>query len=162
MEQLQEACVLWKKLFRTIEMIRNYNTKSAIYRPEKEISMTQVQIIGCVLFAPKQQVRVCEIADELGITPGAVSQQVERLVQIDLLVRKTDPNDRRAVCITLSEKGVELNRKLEVFFGDLFQRILGDVSPDKLAVFSELLDIMLERMHVENKKLKNTKEGTKK
>lgn len=154
-----EELVLWKKLFRTIEMIRNYNARACrARRPRKDISMTQVQIIGCVLFAPDQKVRVRDIADELGLTPGAVSQQVDRLVKLDFLDRKADENDRRAVCITLSENGKEVNQDLEIFFSMLFDKILSGVSREKLKVFSEILDVMQIRVEEEkNNFLKNNK-----
>lgn len=142
-----EDPILWKKLFRTIEMIRNYNARVCrAKRPRKDITITQVQIISCVLFAPDQKVRVRDIADELGLTPGAVSQQVDRLVKMDFLDRKTDENDRRAVSITLSENGMELNRELEVFFSTLFDRLLAGVSDQNLEVFSGILDVMQKRV----------------
>lgn len=154
-----EELVLWKKLFRTIEMIRNYNARVCrAKRPRKDITITQVQIISCVLFAPGQRVRVRDIADELGLTPGAVSQQVDRLVKMDFLDRRADEHDRRAVCITLSENGRELNRELEVFFSTLFDRLLAGVSDKNLKVFSSILDVMQKRVTQERMNfIKNNK-----
>ena len=146
MEKLSKETALWKKLFQTTEMIRNYQTRAIRKGRYPEITMTQLQIIGCVLFSPEQSVRVRDISEELGITPGGVSQQVETLVQMGLLERKTDEKDRRAVCITLSERGKEINRKLDSFFSSLFQRLLAGVPEEKYRNFVEVLDTMAEAM----------------
>lgn len=158
-ETLAEDLVLWKKLFRTIEMIRNYNVRSCrIKRSGKDLSMTQMQIIGCVVFSPEQKVRVRDISDELGLTPGAVSQQVEKLVQMDFLDRKADEHDRRAVCITLSENGRELYSDVEVFYSTLFDKIFSGIPKEEFNVFSHILDVMQIRVEEEkNKFLKNNK-----
>ena len=145
-EGLSRETALWKKLFQTTEMIRNYQYKAFSKGRTPEVTMTQVQIIGCVLFSPEQSVRVRDISEELGITPGGVSQQVETLVRMGLLERKTDEKDRRAVCITLSERGKEINRKLDCFFSSLFQRLLAGVPDEKYRSFVDVLDAMAEAM----------------
>ena len=139
--------------------MRNYNVRSCrIKRSGKDLSMTQMQIVGCVFFAPDQRVRVRDISDELGLTPGAVSQQVEKLVQMDFLDRKADEHDRRAVCITLSENGRELYSDVEVFYNTLFDKILSGVPEEDLNVFSHVLDTMQHRVEEEkNQFLKNIK-----
>ena len=145
-EELSRETALWKKLFQTTEMIRNYQCKAFSKGRTPEVTMTQVQIIGCVLFSPEQSVRVRDISEELGITPGGISQQVETLVRMGLLERKPDEKDRRAVCITLSERGKEINRKLDSFFSSLFQRLLAGVPDEKYRSFVEVLDTMAESM----------------
>ena len=142
MVPLSKEAALWKKLFQTTEMIRNYQTKAIRTGRYPDVTMTQVQIIGCVLFSPMQSVRIRDISEELGITPGGISQQVETLVQMGLLERKTDEKDRRAVCITLSEKGREINRGLDCFLSALFQRLLEGVPEEKCRTFAEVLDTM--------------------
>ena len=139
--------------------MRNYNVRSCrVKRSGKDLSMTQMQIVGCVFFAPDQRVRVRDISDELGLTPGAVSQQVEKLVQMDFLDRKADEHDRRAVCITLSENGRELYSDVEVFYNTLFDKILSGVPEEDLNVFSHVLDTMQHRVEEEkNQFLKNIK-----
>lgn len=146
MEMLSKETALWKKLFQTTEKIRNYQSRAISKGKAPDITMTQVQIIGCVLFSPEQSVRVRDISEELGITPGGISQQVENLVKMGLLERKTDEKDRRAVCITLSEKGKEINQWLDGFLSGLFQKLLSEVPEEKRKIFVEVLDVMYQGM----------------
>ena len=153
MEKPSKETELWKKLFQTTEMIRNYQTRAIRTGKMPEITMTQVQIIGCVLFSPEQSVRIRDISEELGITPGGVSQQVETLVRLGLLDRKTDAKDRRAVCITLSEEGKALNRRLDDWLTHLFQRLLDGVPMEKCRIFVEVLDKMSQSLEEEKNRM---------
>jgi DNA-binding MarR family transcriptional regulator len=48
---------------------------------------------------------VSEIGEQLGVTNAAASQAVDRLVQLDLIERTEDPEDRRAKRLALTQKG---------------------------------------------------------
>jgi DNA-binding MarR family transcriptional regulator len=48
---------------------------------------------------------VSEVGEQLGVTNAAASQAVERLVQLGLIVRTEDPEDRRAKQLALTPKG---------------------------------------------------------
>ncbi len=51
---------------------------------------------------------VSDIGDHLGISNAAASQMADRLVQMNLLERTEDPQDRRAKQLRLSPAGQEL------------------------------------------------------
>jgi len=146
METVSKETTLWKKLLETTEKIRNYQSRAISKGKAPDITMTQMQIMGCVLFSPEKSVRVRDISEELGITPGGISQQVDNLVKMGLLERKTDEKDRRAVCITLSEKGNEINQWVDQFLSNLFQKLLADVPEEKRWVFAEVLDSMYQTL----------------
>ena len=146
METLSKETTLWKKLLETTEKIRNYQSRAISKGKAPDITMTQMQIMGCVLFSPEKSVRVRDISEELGITPGGISQQVDTLVKMGLLERKPDEKDRRAVCITLSEKGEEINEWVDQFLTNLFQKLLADVPEEKRYVFAEVLDSMYQTL----------------
>ena len=146
METVSKETTLWKKLLETTEKIRNYQSRAISKGKAPDITMTQMQIMGCVLFSPEKSVRVRDISEELGITPGGISQQVDTLVKMGLLERKPDEKDRRAVCITLSEKGNEINQWVDQFLSSLFQKLLADVPEEKRYVFAEVLDSMYQTL----------------
>lgn len=146
METVSKETTLWKKLLETTEKIRNYQSRAISKGKAPDITMTQMQIMGCVLFSPEKSVRVRDISEELGITPGGISQQVDTLVKMGLLERKPDEKDRRAVCITLSEKGNEINQWVDQFLSNLFQKLLADVPEEKRWVFAEVLDSMYQTL----------------
>lgn len=58
---------------------------------------------------------VKELAELTGNAPPAVSRIVDRMIAADLLIRTQDPKDRRAVTISLNQKGEGL-RHLETIY----------------------------------------------
>ena len=143
---------VWKSLFFFVEGVRNYQTRTVHFKRtagERELTFPQVRVLGTVFMSSTGSVRVKDISDELGITPGAVSQSVDHLVSRGLLVRCQAEDDRRAVSIRLSERGLELNSHLDTSFNALFQRLLADIEPGKLEVFYEVLTSFHESLERE-------------
>jgi DNA-binding MarR family transcriptional regulator len=76
------------------------------FKKEAGLSMSQLSTLmrlyhhgGCV---------VSDIADSLDVSNAAASQMVERLVNLGLIERTEDPEDRRVKQITLTMKGRQL------------------------------------------------------
>jgi len=72
------------------------------------------------LVKEKEGVSVKGIADSLRITPGAVSQLVDKAVKIGFVTREEDPVDRRFQRIKLSEKA---KSKMERFKKNYFEKL---------------------------------------
>ena len=94
--------------------------------------------MGCVISSP-EGCSVKELAERLKITPGAVSQNVEKLVRRGPLVRLPDENDRRSVRIMLSPEGLKRHERLNREFGKLLAGMLEGVPEEKIAIFDEVL-----------------------
>jgi len=74
------------------------------YARESGLSMSQ---LGALFHVHRAGSRgVSDLGDHLGVTSGAASQMLERLVQQDLILRSVDPNDRRVKQIDLTDKGL--------------------------------------------------------
>jgi DNA-binding MarR family transcriptional regulator len=54
------------------------------------------------------QLTLNELADSLYITPSTASRTIEELVRKELVERRQDPDDRRAVSLTLTAQGQAL------------------------------------------------------
>jgi DNA-binding MarR family transcriptional regulator len=87
----------WTEVFMRHSM-RNF----LLYSKKTNLSMPQ---IGALFRIHKTPSGVSDLGDELGITPAAASQMLERLFQQKLVLRSEDPDDRRAKQIVLTEKG---------------------------------------------------------
>jgi len=67
------------------------------------LSFSQINILMRLVHG--ESAGVSEIGEQLGVTNAAASQAVERLVQLGLIERTEDPEDRRAKQLTLTQKG---------------------------------------------------------
>jgi DNA-binding MarR family transcriptional regulator len=82
---------------------------------------------------------VKEIAELTGNAPPAASRIVERMVQGGLLVRRTDPADRRAVVVGLSARGEAL-RPLHDIYEEVNRILLAELSVEEARTLFDLLD----------------------
>src|ERR671923_2525113 len=62
--------------------------------------------------APGRSLRVKELAEEVVLSPTAMSRFVDRVEAAGCVRRQPDPDDRRALQITLTDEGVELLRRM--------------------------------------------------
>ncbi len=97
---------------------------------------------------------ITELSAKLGITKGAVSQTVGKLVNKDYLKRIKDPKNDKHVLVELTDRGKEIVHLHDQFHRDIFTNYLSDVSFGQLAIFSEVLEKIeaFMDMAIENKK----------
>jgi DNA-binding MarR family transcriptional regulator len=70
------------------------------------LSFSQINIL--MRLVHKGSTSVSEVGEQLGVSNAAASQAVDRLVQLGLIVRTEDPEDRRAKQLALTQKGRDL------------------------------------------------------
>ena len=61
---------------------------------------------------PGRSLRVKELANEVVLSPTAMSRFVDRVEAAGCVRREPDPEDRRALQVTLTEEGVALLRRM--------------------------------------------------
>ena len=81
-----------------------------------------------------------ELAGTLGVTPRNVTGLVDGLVGSGHLTREPHPGDRRATLVTLTDLGRRTVEALVESHADLARQLFGDVPPDRLAIFVDVLD----------------------
>ncbi|RGE23234.1 MarR family winged helix-turn-helix transcriptional regulator [Leucobacter sp. wl10] len=83
--------------------------------------------------------RLCQIQDGVLLSQPALSRMIDRLVARGLLHRETDPDDGRAVRISLTEEGVRVQRETGRAHARSVGRELGAaLSPDEMRTLREL------------------------
>ncbi|MGD0611364.1 MAG: MarR family transcriptional regulator [Anaerolineales bacterium] len=87
----------WTEVFMRRSM-RNF----FLYSKENGLSVSQ---IGALFLIYRRALGVSDLAEQLGITSAAASQMLDRLVQLELILRSEDLHDRRVKNIVLTDKG---------------------------------------------------------
>jgi DNA-binding MarR family transcriptional regulator len=83
--------------------------------------------------------RASDLVDQFSIDKGAVSRQVQSLLELDLIARTPDPEDRRAAILEITDEG---RRRLDALILQRRQEISGRLaswSPQELADFVRAL-----------------------
>lgn len=82
--------------------------KSRLAQVCKAAELTPPQFFALMTIARAKRLKMSPLADGLGLSMGAASTLIDRLVTRGLVERDTDAADRRAVYVSLSERGIEV------------------------------------------------------
>lgn len=101
----EEVIPLWCKMFEVTDIMRNINisiTDEMLF----SLTFNQLRMIKNVHALNRdypEGVTLKVLAESLAITPAAASEMVDALVRKDVLRRDHNPQDRRAVAISLAD-----------------------------------------------------------
>lgn len=85
------------------------------------------------LLRDRGQLRASEVCDVFAIDKGAVSRQVQHVVELGLVERTADPDDRRASLLALTEMGRERLAVVDERRRDLLRQRVDDWADSDLA-----------------------------
>ena len=94
-----------------------------------------------------------DIEQELKITKSVASNLVKRMVQNGLVELETNPDDKRAKFVRLTDKSRSQIQEVKAFFDRIDSGLLEGISKEKLAIFEEVLGQLqtnVERIGGEN------------
>ncbi len=119
---------LWGLIMRMLDSFRELVRVSCSRdRRMDHLSAVQLRVILLLANRSPDSMKLKELAQELHVTPGAVSQTVDGLFRQGFIERKEDPKDRRAVAIRLAalgRKNVNIAReKIKGVLIDCLQKI---------------------------------------
>ncbi len=83
--------------------------------------------------------RGADLSDAFGMDKGGVSRQVQALVDLGLVERRPDPEDRRAILLDATDDGRARLAAMSRSRSERFDQRLGDWSDAELAAFAEQL-----------------------
>jgi DNA-binding MarR family transcriptional regulator len=84
-------------------------------------------------------VSVTELSTALKITPGAVTQFIDKLVDKGLVERFEDPKDRRVVRIKLTEQSKSRFKKMKHFHFERLSKMFTNLSDEELKQLAGLI-----------------------
>ncbi len=99
-----------------------------------DYTATVLDLVARLRFAEEHTLRGVELGRQLSKTPGYVSRVIDRAEHVGLVIRKPDPDDRRAQLITLTRKG---------------NRVFDEVAPYTNAVLEQTIYAALEEEEVQ-------------
>ncbi len=92
----------------------------------------------------KEVLTMSAIAQKMGHTTAAASGLVDRLENLDYVVRSSAPEDRRKVMVCITEKGSALVLRIRAEMEGNLQKIMAHLTPDEqkawLQIYSKIYD----------------------
>jgi len=110
----------------------------------RQAGLTMPQLITLIrLYHNKGGCGVSDIGEHLGVTSAAASQMIDRLVNLGLLARTEDPQDRRAKQITLTSQGRLLMESAIAARRRWMEDLANSLPSDQQAAVQESLDLLV-------------------
>jgi DNA-binding MarR family transcriptional regulator len=109
-----------------------------------DVTMAQAKLLYVV--ATAGALSMSEIAARLGVTVSTSSGAVERLVELGLLARSDDPNNRRQVRVSVTEMGSTTLGQLRELSSRPLRTLLERVNDDDLAIIEHATRIMADAL----------------
>ncbi len=72
-----------------------------------------------------------DLAEVLGLDISTLSRTIDNMVQTGLVARRANPEDRRYVAISLTEKGMEITGTIDRTYNDYFAAVFQKIPPHK-------------------------------
>ena len=135
---------VWRNLLRLADRLGR-SGESGCDLPNR-LPLSQLRVVGIIYDRHPAGVMLKEIADELKLTPGAISQTVDVLVRENIVERTVSPSDRRAILLRATDAGLQLKEQHSLQVENVMQTISKDISPEEFAVFASVLDRLLKQM----------------
>ena len=111
-----------------------------------EVGVTMAQAKVLYVVAAAGELRMSELASRLGVGMSAASEQVDRLVDLGFLTRRSDAADRRQVVVTTTPAAVELLERFRELNQRQLRELLERLDADELAVVDRSIEIFADAM----------------
>ena len=110
-----------------------------ISEPSAEYSLSFEQYLILRMIVKNPQIRLMDIAKKRSVTRSAISRQLRPLLNHHYIEQKADPDDRRRMYLTSTEKGNEAEEKISSLVLKRFSKWI-DVYGEERA--TQLLDLL--------------------
>ena len=111
---------------------------------EKDLSygfdLSKPEILALESIYQKKELIMSQLAKNLDIGFSTATKIIDRLLEKNLVIRESDPGDRRIVKVVLTKKGNEfvmLHRKHKK---EIFEKILNILTPDEQENFIAIME----------------------
>lgn len=138
----QQYAFVGNQIARLLDLI---DAQSIDFLQDAGISLPSRAVSTVILINERGQISTADIAKELKQPHQLATQRVETLIDLGLIDRIADPDDRRRKILTLTEKGKEETAKLHKRLADgdrIFLRLFDEIECDLSAATLRAIDAL--------------------
>jgi DNA-binding MarR family transcriptional regulator len=129
-----------------------YAQMQALHR-SLPIPRSQLELLTAIKHA--QPVSFKDLAAQLYLSPGAISQLAEGLEQQELIQRQSDPKDRRIHCLEITKKGEKLLQSIAKRRRSIMEAVAAELTDEELKLWLRIQQKLLKKFQsqtTDNKK----------
>ena len=136
------------ELEKTFEEWMNLTMRNSLgnfmrYAKEKNYSIPQLKAL--MHLAHHQECNVSGLGEEFGVTNAAISQVMDKLVQLGLVLRTEDPPDRRHKVLVLTEEGKQIAQESQTERQKWLLQLIATLSEEERAKINAALRLLISK-----------------
>ena len=144
------ASDVWRLIIRSnAKMLNLLLQECPDIAPGQKITFSRIRVLTYLAQAQGEQVSIRDLAEELGVTSGGVSQMIDSLVKSDMVCRTTSKEDRRVVYLSISESAKKRLDMISRYLHDRMERAMNKLTKDDRAQLADSLRKVLEALYEE-------------
>jgi DNA-binding MarR family transcriptional regulator len=109
--------------------------------------LTAAQVHALELATSRPRWRMHELAAGLGVDQSTATRTVAPLVDLELLTRDLDPDDRRCVVVAVTGTGRRISRTIADRRRAAMRDVVGRMEPERRLLLAELLEEYIAASH---------------
>jgi len=132
-----------RQLLNTIKQFNQYDQKARNFGTDHKLHFSEIHLIEFI--GNHKNCYVSEIAKNINVTKGAVSQMVKKLERKEYLLKIPDVNNKSRTLIHLTPKGQKAfdeHNKYHAYLDNLVADALKDFSPQEEQLIYQFLKTM--------------------
>jgi DNA-binding MarR family transcriptional regulator len=107
---------------------------------------TRVQWIALYYISLNHNINQSDLSRKMNVKTPTMVKLIDRLEKEGLVMRTADKNNRRIVQLSLTDKGIEIN-KILLPIGDTFSKTISSgISDDELKIFYTVLNKLVKNL----------------
>lgn len=112
--------------------------------------VTLAQCHAIVEIGRAQKISLIDLAELLGLEKSTMSRTINNLVNLNIVNREIDPDNRRYISIQLTDKGIEVFKNIEASMHVYYSKIFNSIASDKRDKVLESLELLVETIRINN------------
>jgi len=133
---ITQTPVLYNQLIRLSRQLEAKLMAELIAEGFQGLSMSFADPMMVITLGP---IRMNQLAEELGISKQLCNQTLKPLEQLDIIQRNSDPEDKRAKLVSLTERGIELATAAQNIIQTIQLEIIEEIGQEALDDMHEQL-----------------------
>ena len=133
----------WAKLYFFQSLTDFFN-----YLKQTDLSLLQAYALAHLVF--KGPLKMSDLCEHMQVSPAAASQLIDRLKKFEMVVRISDPADRRVRKIVVLDKGKSFVQENFRFSQSWISEIPTDITPEQVSQITEVLSMLLQSSNKKN------------
>ncbi len=106
----------------------------------KKINITMIQLHALIFIKENKNCQLTDLAKNFSITMPTANSLIERLINLKLVSRQNDKDDRRVVHFFLTDKGIKTLKKIENERVNCFSSFISKLNDDEKKQLLKILE----------------------